>query len=299
MKSIKQNFLIASLFVLKIGWLSANSASTNTIVNPCQPNATIVPIASTYGCSSFKATNNAPSGSLGNYSWNFGDGTTAVGDSIYHCYYPVPAATNSTNYTVTVTYTSLAQCGPQLSQSKYTVTINPPQNICVRNKPYYTLTGNKVGVGPEFATVEITFSYNFGDNTGASHIREHTYARCGNYIIEMKDWNMNTPTQICYSYLAINLKCPKPNLTSTGENKPEDAKLVLFPNPALEKITLKAQKSLTSIKILDIMGREMFLQKEINSDQTEVNVSELPAGTYFLSCLDETGLQTSRKFFKE
>jgi hypothetical protein len=68
--------------------------------------------------------------------------------------------------------------------------------------------------------------------------------------------------------------------------------IILFPNPTNSTITVQlhsnnSETSLISIKLMDLMGREILSQK-INGQSHVLDVSTCPKGIYFLEAKDET-----------
>lgn len=103
-------------------------AHSFTFVAPCQPFATSSPVPNQPGCFSFSATNGGASDPNGYYSWDFGDGTTAVGPTAVHCYTPNLIINH---YTVTVTYNSTLVCGsaPMRQSHEAHVIPNTPTGV--------------------------------------------------------------------------------------------------------------------------------------------------------------------------
>ncbi len=76
-----------------------------------------------------------------------------------------------------------------------------------------------------------------------------------------------------------------------------NGQILLSPNPVrdLLQFNLGTEKRIESIRILDVTGREVLFNDVINGS---IDVSSLPAGTYFLQANVEGSLSTS-KFIKE
>ncbi len=67
---------------------------------------------------------------------------------------------------------------------------------------------------------------------------------------------------------------------SNFENAPEFS---IFPNPSSDFITLSYKNTFDSIEIFDISGRKY----EVNTDSKQIDISNLPSGTYFLKIKSE------------
>ncbi len=72
----------------------------------------------------------------------------------------------------------------------------------------------------------------------------------------------------------------------------------LFPNPATDKIVIQSQDhKAIKIELYSLLG-ELLLQKEINTPDTETDISALPPGMYMLKAIGD-GWTEQRKFIKE
>jgi hypothetical protein len=70
----------------------------------------------------------------------------------------------------------------------------------------------------------------------------------------------------------------------------------VYPNPAKSLITLQSTVPVTTIQLYDILGREIVLPiKKSNSNKMEIDVVNLPAGTYIMRVNE----QLIQRFFKE
>ena len=65
----------------------------------------------------------------------------------------------------------------------------------------------------------------------------------------------------------------------------------VYPNPASEKIMVESEFSVNRYDIYNVTGA-MILSKPIDEKSFEINVSELPAGTYFIKIASEGIVQT-------
>lgn len=296
MKSKKILALAASLFILSSGFLSAKSVSTYTFVNPCQPFGLSSPVPNTYGCFSFTATNAGTSDPAGYYSWSFGDGTSATGTNVLHCYSP---SSVSVVYTITLGYNSVAFCGALPVVQNFTLMVNPPaQGLCVHNTPSVSLAAKSVTVWAGSMIPEISTTYNFGDGKPVSIANIHSYAICGNYIIKIKEEDMNQPQNPCCSYAAVNMSCAAV-VTGIPDRQTDPDNLRLFPVPASENLNIVSDKSINGIKIVDLLGKEFLFKASVNATEIQVKISKFPAGTYLVKVSYSDGAEKIMKFFKE
>jgi Secretion system C-terminal sorting domain len=68
-----------------------------------------------------------------------------------------------------------------------------------------------------------------------------------------------------------------------------DASYLVYPNPAQNRLIVRADAEVTTITISDLQGRAIASQP-LNGTQTEVQVGELPRGLYLYRLLDVSGM---------
>lgn len=87
------------------------------------------------------------------------------------------------------------------------------------------------------------------------------------------------------------------------ELKVNSKKMVVYPTPATNYVTISLPTGLkeytAKVEIMDISGRRVMEQKKFDRSTSEMtfnNISELPAGVYIISAVDQDGrvLQSSR-----
>jgi len=86
-----------------------------------------------------------------------------------------------------------------------------------------------------------------------------------------------------------------PSTTKTEEN---DKALVLYPNPATDRVILMLKKD-AQVSVIDLSGRVVFTKHYTLSDGTlpELDVSTLPTGCYYLSA-EGNNYQVSGEFIR-
>ena len=81
-------------------------------------------------------------------------------------------------------------------------------------------------------------------------------------------------------------------------NKNAVMPVIIYPNPATNAITIQTSNSnYNKFKILDLTGR-IELSREINSNNTVVNTSNLPAGTHLIKFFTKDGAEEVQRFVK-
>jgi hypothetical protein len=54
-----------------------------------------------------------------------------------------------------------------------------------------------------------------------------------------------------------------------------------YPNPVIDNLNLNYSKEITSVKVMNVMG-QVVLKKSINATSTQIEMSSIPAGIYFV-----------------
>ena len=85
--------------------------------------------------------------------------------------------------------------------------------------------------------------------------------------------------------------------TPTGIDEVEKASWSLFPNPAKDKITLFGIPP--KVRALILTNSVGAIVKESAIVENKMDVSELVAGFYFITILDEDGNRSTVKFLKQ
>jgi len=70
---------------------------------------------------------------------------------------------------------------------------------------------------------------------------------------------------------------------------PVPHKLLLFPNPSTDRLTVLAATSIFTIEIYDILGRRLSQQSSVETQQRTMDVSNLPAGLFFVRAKTTNG----------
>lgn len=80
-----------------------------------------------------------------------------------------------------------------------------------------------------------------------------------------------------------------------GENSRID--FVLYPNPVSDKLTIEATEAIDQIEIFNIAGAMVFSQKNC-ADRVEINMTDLPIGTYVIRMTTQSATEV-RRFVKK
>lgn len=77
---------------------------------------------------------------------------------------------------------------------------------------------------------------------------------------------------------------------SSGIAQVNELEVKLFPNPVQNVLSVQSKNQITGINVLDISGKQV-LRTIGTGNLMEVNVSDLPSGTYFIQVGSENGVE--------
>ncbi|NPA67304.1 MAG: T9SS type A sorting domain-containing protein [Chlorobi bacterium] len=73
----------------------------------------------------------------------------------------------------------------------------------------------------------------------------------------------------------------------------------LYPNPAKETVTITSEGYIKSVKITNILGKEIEITNNINSNTYTLKLNSLPEGIYLIEITNNYGLKTVKQLIKE
>ena len=170
-----------------------------------------------------------PDGSITNYTWDFGDGSTGYGVSPTHIY-------NSAGiYTVTLTVTDNSNATNAVDTNTTTATIseksfNYPPSIPIVSGPstgHVNMSYNFTAISTDNDSATIQYTFNWGDgettttefvpNGTAVHLN-HTWHVPGNYTIRVMAYDNNTISGTATHYIEITVMSEEPTNNSGATN---------------------------------------------------------------------------------
>lgn len=243
---MKIKFLFAFIFLLGVSFkgFSQTAGFTMDVSSGCAPL-----------CVNFMDQSTNPVA----WSWDFGDASAPSNVQFpTHCY-----ATSGV-YTVTLTVTFASSTGT--ATGTITVYPNPVAAFSFVN------AGNNTVNFTDQSTGATTWYWIFGDNTfSTAQNPSHPYATSGNYTVCLGVVSaMGCADTTCMSVQPTGIA----NFEKTNWN--------LFPNPSSNGIfTVQFDSEKTELLVIENVLGEKILSQEI-SKNTTVNLSNQPAGTYFV-----------------
>jgi PKD repeat protein len=156
---------------------------------------------------------------------------------------------------------------------------------------YTGVGGNTVNFTYTGSTPYTTISWDFGDSSAPANQANptHTYSAAGSYTVCV------TVTNACGS----NTNCNTIQAGSSGiGNIPGFAHISLYPNPAMQTITVEKAQAGTIMELYNTLGQCM-LHTILMLDKEIVDVSALSAGMYLVRFTDKAGMQGTARFVKQ
>jgi hypothetical protein len=86
-----------------------------------------------------------------------------------------------------------------------------------------------------------------------------------------------------------------------GSGLPEvtAASFAVYPNPAVDVLTVTSAQAITGLELSDLQGRQLQKLQPAGVLKADVSLTAYPAGAYLLRILDETGGVTVQKIIKK
>ncbi len=246
-------------YIVTVTNASACSAFDQVFVNVILPiSATITPSNSTV-CAGFTSTlSAAATGGAGTYTYNWSSNPSGFSSTVQNI---------AVSPLQTTTYTCTVSDGKNTGVSSSIITVNPTPKTPTITKKNDTLFCSSAATYQWFLDGKI-----IPNATNASYFP----IKDGKYEVQITDKNACiSPLSEIYNFIKVN--------SVDVEN---NANFAVFPNPTHDIIFLKGnilQRNNFEIKITNVQGK-VFLQEK---NKSEINLSNLPAGTYFIILTSE------------
>jgi hypothetical protein len=142
-------------------------------------------------------------------------------------------------------------------------------------------------------TTQLAISEN-GSTTSESISRTYT---AGTYFVRVFGWNGANSSTVCYT-LRVQLGTATRNDQLITDVPLE--KVTVSPNPVrnIMKINMPSLKGTAMLNIVDMTGK-VVLQRQVNTQTSQLDLSGLPAGIYLISVRNEGKEISTTKIIKE
>ncbi len=217
------------------------------------------------------ASANAPTG----WSWDFGDGNTSTAQNPTHTY-----AENGI-YTVCLTATNSA--GSDVSCQEITVVLPPQASFTFSDEGQ-----GMVAFADASANAPTGWSWDFGDgNTSTAQNPTHTYAENGTYTVCLTATNSAGSDVSCQEIEVVIVSTQSSSAVAYAE---------AYPSPAEDWLRISFrewQGQPVTLSAFSVNGQQLFTRSLKKAPVSfEVNVTEWPAGTYYLRLQGNGQIQT-------
>jgi PKD repeat protein len=141
---------------------------------------------------------------------------------------------------------------------------------------------------------QTTFSWYFEGGTPMQSSQENPvilFNKAGSYSVQLKAKNDGGESiEKKEKYITVT---PKPE--AINEHDAADG-ITIYPNPTDGKLTIEnGQLTIENVEIFDLMGKNVFQLSTFNSQlSTQIDISHLPVGVYFVKIKTETDVITRR-----
>ncbi|MBT3207552.1 MAG: PKD domain-containing protein [Bacteroidetes bacterium] len=201
-----------------------------------------------------------------NSFWDFGDGDTSSLENPIHIY--------QENDVFTVTLTISNDCHSVDTSFSVKIEAYPVAYF------EYSVSAKEVTFD-NLSNYATNYVWDFGDSN--SSIEEnpiYTFAEDGIYVVSLTAINS----------LSDSIYIDTIEIETSGIEKIRSFEIV-YPNPNSGKFQILLNRKCQSISIYDCLGTKIFGQ-EISNSEIEIDISQLPAGIYFLHFSYKNGFET-------
>lgn len=146
----------------------------------------------------------------------------------------------------------------------------------------------------------VDFTNNFWNTTDTTLIKNAIYDFRNNSKVPYKiDFSNFKTSAVSNCWPLSPGDAPKKQNTGIGKSKKSISHFAIFPNPASSKLQIETDlDGNLTCEIIDITGRQVSINSIINT-QSDIDVSALKPGIYYISLHSEKGTSYVLKFVKE
>ena len=273
---------------------------------PCQANFTVVP----FGLDAYFIDYSTADPAVTNYFWSFGDGNYS------NARFPVHTYSAPGTYTVGFAIDN-STCSDSTWQTIVVDTNIITPIFCTSYFIFTQLSPYQLAVVNLSSGTNLSFSWDFGDgNTSTAAYPIHNYSTYGSFQICLTvtdpsgctntycdSLTVDSTGMIIYrsTNVGFTINVVSPTQLNTV-NVEENSSLIssLYPNPSKDRIvvTSSPKSGATIYSILSVSSQKM---KEgiLSGEKSEIDISDLSSGIYFLEVKTKSGEKSFARFIKE
>lgn len=213
------SYLISGIYTIKLIATNADGSDTiiqtNYIIVHDQPTASFTASATT-GCFpltvQFNSTSVANSGTLTEWFWDFGDGSTSTQENPQHTY------TVAGSFTVSLKVKNSKGCFKQISNPNFiNIASGVQANFAVISTSGCTLPVNIGFNNTSSGTGTLTYEWDFGDGSTSTQTNPfHSYTNNGSYTVKLIVKNNNGCTDTIIKPSIVNVGSVNADFNFTG-----------------------------------------------------------------------------------
>lgn len=111
-------------------------------------------------------------------------------------------------------------------------------------------------------------------------------------------YDVTGPVTYSYGQFFIEPRDAADVVVSTGITETSVNNFNIYPNPVSDVIYINNMDGINMVKITNLLGQNIQ-QTPVTGSNAMINISKLPRGIYFVSLVNEQGIQSTQKFIKE
>ena len=135
-------------------------------------------------------------------------------------------------------------------------------------------------------------TYNYGEEAVLTVETEDEY----NFLYWMEDETIVSEDNP-YTFVVTGERFIKAILQNSVGVSEQESKMVVYPNPVNDKLTIEAKETINSLEIYNVTGALVYSQRDCGN-KTEIQMGNLPAGTYIVRLTTDNAVAV-RRFVKE
>jgi hypothetical protein len=125
---------------------------------------------------------------------------------------------------------------------------------------------------------------NAGFTAGTASYTSLAFSQSGDPYVAYQDWgNSQKATVMKYDSVYV------------GISEQKQSQITLYPNPAVDKITIETSRETLKINlaIINFEGQQLITH-QITETKTQVDISSLPGGVYFVRLMNEKTVEVKK-----